>query len=40
MAKAKGDFYDALAAWMREHGVTNPREVPDVVVEALRVAHS
>lgn len=32
----KADFYDRLAKWMRENGVTNPREVPDSVVEALR----
>ena len=37
---AKGDYFDALAAWMRENGVANPREVPDAVVEALKAAHS
>ena len=37
MAKGdKGDFFQRLADWMRENGVTNPREVPDSVVEALK----
>lgn len=30
------DFFDKLAAWMRENGCENPREVPDAVVEALK----
>jgi hypothetical protein len=34
MAKGK-DYFDLLAQWMRDNGVTNPREVPDSVVEAL-----
>ena len=36
MAAKKKDFFDLLADWMRLNGVTNPREVPDHVVESLR----
>ena len=35
MAAKKKDFFDLLADWMRTHGITNPREVPDHVVESL-----
>ena len=31
-----GDYFDSIAQWMRDHGVTNPREIPDSVVESLR----
>ena len=36
MAAKKKDFFDLLADWMRTHGIHNPREVPDHVVESLR----
>lgn len=30
------DYFDQIAAWMRDNGVQNPREIPDAVVEAIR----
>lgn len=38
--RGKGqDYFDELAAAMRERGVTNPRELPDAVVEEIQTRH-
>lgn len=31
-----GDYFDEIAAAMRDAGIVNPRELPDAVVDALR----
>lgn len=33
---APGDYFDAIASAMRSMGITNPRELPDLVVEDIR----
>lgn len=35
----KADYWDALAAFMREHGIVNPHSVEDTTLDALRQAH-
>lgn len=36
--ETKGDYFDAIAAAMRDAGIENPRELPDVTVEAIKAA--
>lgn len=37
--KAKSDYFDAIATAMRDAGITNPRELEDVTVDAIQKAH-
>lgn len=35
----KADYWDDLAAAMRDRDIVNPREIDDQIVEAIRTRH-
>lgn len=38
VAITTGDYFDAIASAMREAGIENPRELPDVAVDAVKAS--